>query len=224
MEKEMEPKSFPTLYFCLDDLTNQLEGLDRDNGIYDSLENLEFCFNSFDQDINFDEGDSLDDYSKTFSKTFCLVDSGLISKFSTDNSKQFNNPENVKTSTKSNQNTKSPSFTQNVEIKSNENKELKLSMNPEQPDQMGNENFLLEFEESRRAGGSAVIGQNRVRCRNPFLSLDDQNHHSNCQHRLTFSKSANFESFHQPSNVIEFLIYFGRNGRSVCAKTFNNHS
>ena len=99
-------------------------------------------------------------------------------------------------------------------------------MNPKS-DQVGNEIFLLEFEERREirnsVGGSALIGHNSVRCQDTFLSLDDENH-TNCQHRLTFSKSANFESFHQPSNVIEFLIYFGRNGRSVCAKTFNNHS
>ena len=77
----MELKTFPTnLCFSLDDLTNQLERLDRDNGIYDSLENLVFCFNSFERNINFDEGESL--YNKTLSKIFRLVDSGLISKFS----------------------------------------------------------------------------------------------------------------------------------------------
>ena len=217
----MELKTFPTnLYFCLDDLTHQLERLDRENGIYDSLENLEFCPNSC------DEGESLD--NKTSSKTLCLLDSGVISQFSTDNSKQFNNPENVKTSTKSNQNTKYPSFTQNVEIKINENREFKLCMNPEHPDQMRNEIFLLDFEESSEmrncVGGSAVVGQKTVRCQNPFLSLDDQNHHTNCQHRLTFSKSANFESFHQPANVIEFLIFYGKVDNSTqCAITLNHH-
>ena len=150
MEKQMELKTFPTLCCSLDDLTNQLERRDKVNGIYDSLENLEICFNSLERNINFDEGESLYRIfnNKTSSKTFRLVDSGLISKFSTDNSKQFNNPENVKTSTKSNQNTKYPSFTQNVELKSDENKELKVCMNP-LPDQMGNEIVRLEFDESR---------------------------------------------------------------------------
>ena len=83
------------------------------------------------------------------------------------------------------------------------------------PDEVGNEIFLLEFEESREIrnciGGFAVIGQNSVRCQNTVLSLDDQNH-TNCQHRLTFSKSANFSSFQhqQPSSVIEFLIFYDR--------------
>ena len=54
-----------------------------------------------------------------------------------------------------------------------------------------------------------MIGQPSVRCQNTFLSLDDQNP-TNCQQSLTFSKSANFESFQQPSNVIEFLIFYGR--------------
>ena len=81
----MELKTFPTnLCFSLDDLTNQLERLDRDNGIYDSLENLLFCFNSFERNINFDERESLYIYnSQTLAKIFRLLDSaGLISKFS----------------------------------------------------------------------------------------------------------------------------------------------
>ena len=69
--------------------------------------------------------------------------------------------------------------------------------------------FFLNLRREIRnsVGGSALIGQNSVRCPNTFLSLDDENH-TNCQHRLTFSKSANFESFQQPSNVIEFLIFY----------------
>ena len=55
MEKQMELKTFPTLCCSLDDLTNQLERRDRVNGIYDSLENLEICFNSLERNINFDE-------------------------------------------------------------------------------------------------------------------------------------------------------------------------
>ena len=116
----------------------------------------------------------------------------------------------MKTSRESNQNTKYPSFTQNVELKSDENKELKVCMNP-LPDQMGNEIVRLEFDESREKQSwrlcCALIGQN-VRCQNTVLSLGDQNH-TNCQHRLTFSKSANFESFHRPSVEIDFLIFYG---------------
>ena len=217
MEEEQELGTFPfptNLYFCLDNLTNQLERLDGDNGFHDSFDNFEYCdcLDSLGDENLISDGDILENY-KPLSYSEILDNTSHSS-----DSSEFNDPKNIIVSDYEDKK-KCQSY------KENEKKELCMNS---VLDKIEYENVVLksteirirkESQNSLVSPSSGADGQDIVSRQNTDLLLADQDHHTflpladqehiNCQHHLSSKFESSESSFHQPSNVIEFLIYFG---------------